>query len=73
MKFVVVSSSCPIMKIANIHDINFNKDVPWDFAKYDNSSIGNMQVAHEGGELSAFTIQQAKKGFKTLKKTIKIG
>jgi hypothetical protein len=32
-----------------------------------------MQVAHEGGELSAFTIQQAKKSFKTLKKTIKIG
>ncbi len=68
----MVSSSCPIMKIVNIHDINSNKDVPLDFARYENSSIGNVQVAHKGGELGAFTIQQAKKGVKLQRKIIKI-
>ncbi len=38
----------PIMKIVNIHDINSNKDVPLDFARWDNSSIGNGQFAHKG-------------------------
>ncbi len=58
MEFVMVSFSCPIMKIVSIHDINYNKDVPLAFAIYDNNNIGNVQVAHEGEELSAFTIQQ---------------
>jgi hypothetical protein len=49
------------MKIVSIHDINSNKDVPLAFAIYDNSNIGNVQVAHEGGELGAFTIRHAKK------------
>ncbi len=68
----MVSSSCPIMKIVNIHDINSNKDVPLDFARYDNSSIGNVQVAYEGGELGAFTIQQTKKVIMSQRKTVKI-
>jgi hypothetical protein len=71
MEFVIVSFSCPIMKIVNIHDINSNKDVPLNFARYDNSSIGNVQVPHEGGELGAFTIQQAKKVVGAQRKTIK--
>jgi hypothetical protein len=70
MEFVMVSSSCPIMKIVNIDDINSNKNVPLDFARYDNSSIGNLQVAHEGGELGAFTIQQATKGVRSQRKIV---
>ncbi len=52
----MVSSSCPIMKIVSIHDINSNKDVLLDFARYDNNSINNVQVAHRGGELGALII-----------------
>jgi hypothetical protein len=68
MEFAMVSSSCPIMEIVSFHDINYNKDVPLDFASYDNSSIGNVQVAHEGGELGAFTIEQATKNVRSQRK-----
>lgn len=44
-------SLCPMMNIMNVHDIISNEEVPPTFARYDNNSIGNAQVACQGGEL----------------------
>jgi hypothetical protein len=44
-------SSCPMMNIMSAHDIISNEEVLPTFARYDNDSIGNAQVACQGGEL----------------------
>jgi hypothetical protein len=40
-----------MMTIMSAHDIISNEEVPSTFAGYDSNSIGNVQVACQGGEL----------------------
>jgi hypothetical protein len=35
----------------NVHDINSNKKILPTSTRHDNNSIGNVQIAHKGGEL----------------------
>ncbi len=57
----MVFSSCLILNIVNMHDINYNEEVLLASIQYDNSSINNVQVACKGGELEITKVVDVEK------------